>query len=167
MAVSPGFFHFQQIGWKSFSAAAWKSEFPPFPHSTISTPYGGPACPGHGRPAQGRRGWADATAGSTVSSSVFGVRSHYASARQTAITLCRNGRHFGPNTSPVAFARRDRAGACGAPALPGDGISPRPPCEFLIRRSERSRFLGPYWQSAFRDDALAFGAAIPDRKPSE
>jgi uncharacterized protein YjbI with pentapeptide repeats len=23
------------------------------------------------------------------------------------------------------------------------------------------------WQSAFRDDALACGAAIPDRKPSE
>jgi hypothetical protein len=28
-----------------------------FHMSTISTPYGGPACPGHGRPAQGRRGW--------------------------------------------------------------------------------------------------------------
>jgi hypothetical protein len=34
------------------SAASQKSRKPPFPMSTISIPYGEPACPGHGRPAQ-------------------------------------------------------------------------------------------------------------------
>src|ERR1700732_1683423 len=63
--------------------------------------------------------------------------------RQTAITLCGNGRLFGPNTSPGAFARRDRADAGGAPAVPGDRISPRPPRELRISRSGRARFLGP------------------------
>jgi hypothetical protein len=31
MAVSLEFFHFQQIGWTSFSAASWKLWKPPFP----------------------------------------------------------------------------------------------------------------------------------------
>ena len=143
----------------------------------------------------------------------FGVKLLDVSLRQTTITLRRNTRLFSPHTCPRAFARRDRADAGGAPALPGDGIPPRPSREFLISRSERARFLGPLertnlsgahldgtnffkavldradlsgaflngaqflncaqlivaqnWQSAFRDDALACGAAIPNRKPSE
>jgi hypothetical protein len=43
-----------------------------FHMSTISTPYGGPACPGHGRPAQavGGKGWR----GDVVLVLQFGVR---------------------------------------------------------------------------------------------
>jgi hypothetical protein len=37
----------------------------------------------------------------------LGVRSHHGRARQTAITLCPNGRPFGPHTCPRAFTRRD------------------------------------------------------------
>src|SRR6202040_3426533 len=62
--------------------------------------------------------------------------------REAAISLCRNGRPYGPHTGPRAFARRNRADAGGAPALPRDGISPRPPREFLISRSDRAGFLG-------------------------
>jgi hypothetical protein len=52
MAASLDFLHFHHIGWKSFPAGRWKSWKPPFPNFHISTPYGGPACPGHGRPAR-------------------------------------------------------------------------------------------------------------------
>jgi hypothetical protein len=37
----------------------------------------------------------------------LGVRSHHGRARQTATTLCPNGRPFGPHTCPRAFTRRD------------------------------------------------------------
>src|ERR1700745_613161 len=72
----------------------------------------------------------------------FGVELLNVRVREAAITICRDGRLFGPNASPGALARRDRAHAGGAPALPGDRISPRPPREFLIGRSNRARFLG-------------------------
>jgi hypothetical protein len=57
----------------------------------------------------------------------FGVKSLDVRARQAAIALCRNGRLCRPRAGPPAFARRSRPYAGGAPDLPGDGISPRPP----------------------------------------
>jgi hypothetical protein len=51
MAASLDLFHFQQVGWKSFSATLWRSGKPPFPHLHHFHPYGGSGCPGHGRPA--------------------------------------------------------------------------------------------------------------------
>jgi hypothetical protein len=50
VAASLDFSHFHQPGWKSFSAATWKSGKPPFPHVNHFHPYGGQACPGHGWP---------------------------------------------------------------------------------------------------------------------
>src|SRR6266436_4253959 len=83
---------------------------------TFPTPYGGPACAAHRRPAQAVG--VDAERCDLVSSSVFGRRIAHCRVRQAAITLCRNGRSFEPQTYPRAFARRDRAVAGGAPALP-------------------------------------------------
>jgi hypothetical protein len=45
MAVSLEFFHFQQIAWKSFSAASWKSRKPPFPHVHHFHPLRGTSLP--------------------------------------------------------------------------------------------------------------------------
>src|SRR6516165_3725029 len=80
----------------------------------------------------------------------FGVKSFDVRRREAKIAFCRNARLFGADTSSRAVARPDRANAGGAPALPEDGISPRPPREFRIGRSDRARFLQP--ESAWDQD---------------
>src|ERR1700730_1860874 len=88
----------------------------------------------------------------------FGVGSHRGRARQTAITLCRNGRPCRSRACPPAFARRDRAAAGRAPALPGDRVSRRPSGEFRIGRPDRARFLGLALRGIKMDRAVLRGA---------
>ena len=87
-----------------FQEPRGNQSFRHFHMSTISTPYGDlPALDMVCRPKAVGAGLRRLP-GAQCRSSVFRVRSHYASARQTAITLCRNGRLFGSNTSPGGFA---------------------------------------------------------------
>jgi hypothetical protein len=101
------------------------STFPPFP-----PPMGDrPTLNVVGQP---RAVGAEPTAGAQCRPLCLGVRSHHGRARQTAITLRQNGRPLSPHTCSRPFVRRDRADAGGAPAVPPDGISPRPSREFRI-----------------------------------
>src|ERR1700694_3120103 len=45
---------------------------------------------------------------------------------------------FRPAHCPRDFTRRDRAHAGRAPALPREGISPKPPRAFLMNRSDKT-----------------------------
>jgi hypothetical protein len=139
-----------------FQQPRGNQSFRHFHTSTISTPYGGPARPGHGRPAQA----AGAKANAVISCRRlrFGVELLDVRVREAAISLCRNGRPFRPNTSPGAFTRRDRANAVGAPAVPRDGIPRRSPREFLIGRSGRARFLRPQSARVTNRPAVRFEA---------
>jgi hypothetical protein len=74
MAASLDFLHFHQTGLEMiFSSLVEIRGGRHFHMSTISTPYGGPACPGHGRPAPAVGAWDDR--GGVVRVVQFGVRS--------------------------------------------------------------------------------------------
>jgi hypothetical protein len=89
MATSLDFLHFQHTGLEIFSGGCWKSRKPPFPHVHHSTPCGGPAYPGHGRPAQGRREQGER--GEVVLVLQFGLRSPHVGFGYATIPLRWNG----------------------------------------------------------------------------
>jgi hypothetical protein len=92
MAVSLDFLHFQQIGWKSFSAGSWKSRKPPFPHVHHFHPLRGTSLPWTWSACPGRRGRGER--GDVVLVLQFRVRSLHVGFGQAAISLRWDGRFF-------------------------------------------------------------------------